>query len=185
MTTIFFLVGFLAGLGGAPESAGTLAPHLPFFDWGACPFECCTYREWTANAPIQILKSRRHNAPVAFELKQGEEVRGITGVVVTTRAGEARVFRSIEIGKKRLKVSPGEIVYILHYEGEGYWKFWLRGQIDSDQIPDIDDSAVDAELDLRIVIPPETSWWVKVKNTSGQVGWTDETEHFDHMDACE
>lgn len=26
------------------------APKLPFFDWEACPFEGCTYREWTSSS---------------------------------------------------------------------------------------------------------------------------------------
>src|SRR5437773_1794841 len=36
-------VGFAAGLVLAGDE-----PELPYYDWGACPFECCTYREWIA-----------------------------------------------------------------------------------------------------------------------------------------
>jgi len=174
----------LALLLAAPES-GSAGPRLPFYDWGACPFECCTYREWIANAPTAVLKARRKTAPVAFQLKAGESVQGLTGVVVTTRAGTAKVFRATTLGERRIQVSPGDQLQLLHYQGEGCWKFWFRGHVDSDQIPDITDQGSDSELDLRIVTHPLTVWWVRVRNSRGQDGWTEQTDHFDHMDACE
>jgi hypothetical protein len=118
-------------------------------------------------------------------LKAGEAVQGLTGVVVTTRTGTVKVFRTTTLGEKQIKVSPGDEPLLLHYGGEGYWKFWFRGQIDSDQIPDINDQAPDGELHLRIVTQPLTVWWVKVRNSRGQEGWTEQTNHFDHMDALE
>jgi hypothetical protein len=166
-------------------SPGPADLRFPFYDWGACPFECCTYREWTANASTAVLKVRRRNAPVAFQLKNGEAVQGLTGVVVTTRAGTAKVFRATTLGEQKIKVSPGDHLLLLHYQGEGYWRFWFRGHIDSDQLPDINDQAPDSELDLRIVTHPRTVWWVKIRNRQGQEGWTEQTDHFDHMDACE
>jgi len=123
---------------------------------GACPFECCTYRQWTANAPIIVLTARRRNAPVAFRLKAGETVQGLTGVVVTTRAGAAKVFRATTVGARRAKASPGDQLLLLHYQGEGYWKFWFRGRIDSDQLPDTNEHAPDSVLDVRIVNHPRT-----------------------------
>ena len=29
-------------------------PALPYYDWGACPFECCTYRAWTTNDDVTL-----------------------------------------------------------------------------------------------------------------------------------
>jgi len=166
-------------------SPGPAGLRLPFYDWGACPFECCTYRQWTANAPTAVLNARRGNAPAAFQLKAGDTVEGLTGVVVTTRAGTAKVFRATTLGERQIKVSPGDQLLLLHYQGEGYWKFWFRGHISSDQLADINDQAPDSELDLRIVTHPLTVWWVKVRNSRGKEGWTEQTDHFDHMDACE
>jgi len=142
------------------------------------------YRQWTVNRPTRILKERRQGAEVAFSLERGEKVIGVTGVVVTTRAGVAKVFRPTRLGEQQLTASPGDVIHVLNYVGEGYWKFWFRGRVDRDQLPDITDQAPDADVDLRIVVHPQTKWWVKVRNRRGQVGWTDETDHFDHMDAC-
>jgi len=30
---------------------------------------------------------------------------------------------------------------------------------------------------LRVADPPQTTWWVQIRNARGQVGWTDESEH--------
>ena len=175
------VLGFLV----AGSEFADVEPRLPYLDWGACPSECCEYGTWTANSRTRILKYRRNGSSVAFELEPGESVQGLTGVVVTTRTGEVKVFRATEVGRRRHKVSAGETFPLLRYQGEGYWKFWLQGQPDSDQLPDINDTASDSELDLRVVSWPETIWWVKVKNRRGQVGWTSETLHFDHVDTCE
>jgi hypothetical protein len=31
----------------------------------------------------------------------------------------------------------------------------------------------------------QVRWWVKIKSANGWVGWTDETDNFRHIDACE
>src|SRR6476646_7599510 len=62
-------------------------PPLPFEDEGACPFEGCTYRAWTTNMPVRVLKERREDSPVAFELPKGARVTALTGVVVTVVPG--------------------------------------------------------------------------------------------------
>ena len=100
-------------------------PPLPYSHWGACPFECCTYQEWTANAPLKTYKARNPKAAVAFEVKKGDRVLGVTGVVVTTKYGVSKVLKPIEAGfrendaKPQLSLRPGELLYTLHYLGEG------------------------------------------------------------------
>jgi hypothetical protein len=37
---------------------------------------------------------------------------------------------------------------------------------------------------LRVADPPQTTWWVQIRNARGQVDWTDESEHFSGADAC-
>ncbi len=62
------------------EHAG---PPLPYLDWGACPFECCTYREWRTVKAVTVLQERRRKSSVSFLLKPGDRVVALTGVVVT------------------------------------------------------------------------------------------------------
>ena len=168
-------------------------PPLPYADWGACPFECCTYREWTANAPLKAYGTRITKAAVVFEVKRGESVRGVTGVVITSQYGVSKVLKPIQLGyreksdKPELSLQPGELLYTLHYLGEGMDLFWYKGKVYSDQIggsePDPDPPASD--LNIQTVSVAKYVWWVKIKNAKGQIGWSKETKKFDHMDACE
>ncbi len=170
--------------GGQTHGERSSHPPIPYEDHGACPFECCAYRSWIANASTLILKDRKKGSPVAFQVDEYEQVQGVTGVVVTLKLGRAEVFKQTELGAKKLKVKPGDVIYILNYIGIGQWKFWFKGKVDSDEIADVNDSASDSELDMRIRIRPEVAWWVKIKNSRGQVGWSDQADHFDNMNAC-
>jgi len=184
----------VAGLmtGGTLVLAGQGAVQLPYEDPGACPFGCCTYRDWTVKADTDILTSRGDDAPRAFRVLRGTTVRGVTGVVVTTRVGRAVVKRETTIGRRHQTVEPGDEVALLHYLGEGYWKYWLRGQIDQEFIPDPDNCRRSGDrsptMSGRCAVQqeelPETIWWVLIRNQDGQEGWTREVDHFGNIDAC-
>jgi hypothetical protein len=176
----------MAASNGGGQTHGTRSspPPIPYEDHGACPFECCAYRSWTANSLTPILTDRRKGSPVAFQVHEREQVQGVTGVVVTLKAGRAEVFKQTELGAKKLKVKPGDVIYILNYIGIGQWKFWFKGKVDSDFIADVNDSESDSELDMRIRAHPDVEWWVKIRNSRGQVGWSGQPDHFDDMNAC-
>src|ERR1051325_9997364 len=120
----------------------TDAQRLPprnYEDRGACPFECCTYREWSVEADTILYKSRAKNSPAVFRVKKGERVRGLTGVVVTLEPGRAVVKKAMTLGgtndRPKVRVRAGDVLYLLHYEGEGFYKFWFRGKIYEDAMP--------------------------------------------------
>src|SRR5262245_5295363 len=73
-------------------------PRLPYHDWGASPFECCTYREWVAKVPVAVFKDRNEKSAVAFHSKKNERVHAITGVVVTRKVDVTEIIKPIEIG---------------------------------------------------------------------------------------
>ncbi len=175
---------FALAMAQGPSSNAVVGPRVPYYDWNACPFECCTYRKWKASKDVPILKERRRDAAVAYRLVAGEAVQAITGVGVTTRVGHARVFKATHLGEAKIPVGPGDVISVVRYAGEGYWKFWFKGRFDVEQIPDIDDSARDTELDLRMLSHPEVTWWVKIRNRYGKLGWTTETDGFEGADAC-
>ena len=165
------------------------APPRHYEDFGACPFECCTYRQWTVNADTIFYKDRSTNSPVSFRAKKGEHVTGMTGVVITLQPGKALVKKATTLGteKHQVQVKPGDVLYVLHYMGEGYYKFWFNGRIYQDQIPSISDRLSPEEKTRQLIQPlnePQTVWWVKVKNKRGQIGWSKQDRHFDGMDAC-
>ena len=152
-------------------------PLIPYEDPGACPFECCKYQRWTATAQTAIRQDRQNNSPVAFTLRAGEKFTALTGIVITTKPGQARVLKPISIGGLRAK--PGEIVYTLTYQGEGFYKVWYKGKT-----ADLDVLGGDGGDSLKEVSPPQSIWWVKVKNSKGQIGWTSQTKNFKSGYGC-
>lgn len=170
----------IASMAGEPPEG----PPLPFHDWGGCPFECCTYRDWIATAPVTVFK-KRDEKEIAFRLRKNERVLAITGDVVTHEAGVTEIIKPLEIGYPRngkervLSLKPGEKVYALHYAGEGNDVFWYKGKtyIDEVVIPGDDWS-------VKIHSRPRYVWWAKIKNKAGKTGWTRRTDLFGNQDAC-
>ena len=168
-------------------------PHPPtqYHDYGACPFECCTYRRWSVVANTVLYKQRSESSGVAFQVRKGEHVIGLTGVVITMKVGKAIVkkARTIGINKLKTRVNPGDVLYLLHYEGEGIYKIWFRGRIYEDEMPTAPGLITKIPIEQReefihVVSEPDYVWWVKVKNSHGQIGWSKEDKNFGDMDAC-
>lgn len=171
---------------GRCSLSGQSAPQLPYENPGACPFECCTYRTWAVKTDTDLFVERRDNAPVATRVRRGQRVQGLTGVVVTTRLGRAAARKQATIGDQQ--VEPGEPIYILHYLGEGFWKYWFRGKVGEAFIPEQQNCLgrlrSRSECDIQILVKPETIWWTKVRARNGREGWTRQLEHFGNIDAC-
>jgi len=178
------------GMAQAAEGPGRPSlPKVPYEDHGACPFECCTYRTWTVNAETPVRTDRRDNAPVAFRVRAGEQVDGLTGVVVTTKLGRATIREPIVVDSDKLELRPGEVVYVVNYIGEGVWKIWTRGRLYHLEIAGKEETCgrpapEPGPCAAQIVEEPKTVWWAKVRNRTGQEGWTRQLHHFDNIDAC-
>ncbi len=182
------VAALVAAIAGSPAAAAPPAPSVPYLDWGACPFECCTYGSWTAVHATVVLTERRVGAPIAFRVRPGESVKTTTGVVVTKRPGRIEVLSDLTLGQglESVALRRGDVVYVLHYLGEGYDLLWFKGKTFSDQIHTetlgvIEYNGVEA---LRLLAQPQVEWWVKVTSKSGRVGWSKHPEHFSGSDAC-
>ncbi|MBV7536630.1 hypothetical protein KW842_12720 [Duganella sp. sic0402] len=122
------LMGLLAGvLLAIPAFAKPQdAPPQNYENWGVCPFECCTYRQWTAEGDIPVHQRRSEDSPVLFHVSQGEALDGVDGVVVTERPGVITVDRAVRDGYLRgqeqpqLSLQPGDVLYMLTPLGEGW-----------------------------------------------------------------
>lgn len=187
------LVGLHAGsaprVHGQSQSPLVSGPPVPFEDRGACPFEGCVYREWTARAALDVRTERRTDAPVVFTLGAKENVTALTGVVITVKAGRVQ-FReptTLSTLSGPVRIEPGETLYLLTYQGEGFTKAWLRGKLYTDvDTVDFNNGVCDVQPSRcagRIVEKSQTEWWVQVRNRLGRTGWTDQPERFDGKDA--
>lgn len=71
---------------------------------GACPFECCTYREWSVKADTTLVAHPDRRAPAVGKACKGSRVQGLTGIVITTKPGEIEVIVRIANDVDSLKV---------------------------------------------------------------------------------
>jgi hypothetical protein len=167
-------------------------PKMPYLDWNACPFECCTYQNWIATDTVNIHRSRSEASPTAYRIAPRETVRGLTGVVVTTRLGIAKILKPTTFGDSpdsdapELALQPGDTLYLLHDLGEGEELFWYQGHVYSGEIDIrmVGANPTSSSETLSVLSAPETEWWVKVRNKAGRIGWTNQTDSFQNMDAC-
>ena len=170
---------------GRTKQAG---PAIPFDAEGACPFQCCTYREWTVAWDTDVHAERRDDSPVAFHATIRDTVTALTGVVTTTKVGRATASRRVTIGSKRISVAAGEPIYLLRSVGSE-WTVWVNGVTDVQYIPGgqgycTGDKQSSDECALTVVEQPETVWWAKIRDALGREGWTREIDHFGNIDAC-
>jgi beta propeller repeat protein len=158
-------------------------PPTPYEDYGACPFECCQYGKWTSKKEVVIRSSRSSNAPSAFTVHKGDKVSALTGIVVTHKLGGASVKEPCKIGK--LQAKAGDFLWVLRPTGEGYYEVWYKGEVASVWPDDPSTEQDGGEHRETIMIKePEYVWWVQIKNSLGQVGWTNQPYDFDGNDAC-
>lgn len=164
---------------------------LPYVAEGACPFECCTYREWRATAEMTVRREPSDTAQAAFTLAAGEAFRGLDGRVVVTEPGVVAVRRRIEPEVPgQPAFTPGDTLYPLDHLGEGWFRVWYRGRTVEtssfswaplDAPPATRDSA--AAVVLR---DPTSEWWARVRNGEGRTGWLrmDGAPFIEGVDAC-
>lgn len=155
-------------------SQATEPPALPFFDWGACPYETCGYREWTARRSVTVYDTWEQGRRRVAQLAAGDKATGITGFVVTLEPGRIRMDR--DSPKENLR--QGDTVFTYAYRGEGFSAVWFKGKYYS-------------EFDISFTKWPDgtgcggehcaatytdlgkKSWWAEVKLSSGLTGWVD------------
>ena len=158
----------------AGESKLASAPVLPFYDWGACPYETCRYHQWTAQRPATVYDTWKQERQPIAQLVVGDKATGITGVVITFAPGLIRMDRDLPDQNLR----RGDTVLTYAYRGEGYSAVWFKGayhsafDISFTKWPDGSGcggthcAATYADLGRK-------SWWAQVKLESGRRGWVE------------
>jgi hypothetical protein len=158
----------------APPPVASEPPGMPYEDFGACPFEGCTYREWTAREAVPVLADHRDGAAVAFTVAPGERVIALSGLVRVTRPGRITFTApaAIETSAGPIEMRAGETIYLLTPTGEGHHVGSIRGRI----IRDVDGGSG------PLVEPVQYEWWAQVQNAAGRVGWVRMMRQFDGTD---
>jgi len=161
-------------------------PVLPFEHWEACPFECCKYGSWRAQADVPAFVSRT-SSRVAFTIRKGERVQAVTGVVTTRKTGLVVLSRAYTFSTgdgKEITVPAGGRVLTLHPGGEGVGYFWYRGATFDGELYADTVSPSTPEYPREVLSLPKYEWWVKVRNAAGRVAWVRDPTDFKGQDAC-
>src|SRR5215467_7948143 len=132
MLRIAALLALLATLWFAQQSVAPLhqeqahmgEPDLPVVVDHACPFEGCTFREWSVEKDTTVYSSWQENRTQVGTLKTGEKVQGITGVYITRQPDRFLVTQPIP----PLSLKVGDVVLQYGEWGEGAADLWADGQ---------------------------------------------------------
>jgi hypothetical protein len=156
----------------APAATPMSTPPNPFIDKGACPFECCTYRDWTTLKPVALL-DKPDGKTTGVSIPAKTVVHGVTGQVwsIPLAVPATHAFEDSPIKK-------GDTFYTLHSAGEGFWVVWFKGKTYS---IDMTEPADNAYLEKA---SKGAKWWVQVKTRDGKTGWVLDASQFDNQDAC-
>src|SRR5690606_5918950 len=93
---------------------------------GACPFECCLYREWTAEDEIPVLTAVR-GAP-QFTIPAGQRFQADSGTVHVTDVMVVAVEDSVG-DPPYWSFARGDTLVVLDYVGEGRYNVWQGGRV--------------------------------------------------------
>jgi hypothetical protein len=165
-------------------------PPNPFRHAGACPFECCTYREWKTLSSIQLHESI-DSPKIIAEVPAGVSVTGMTGEVWV----EPEPYAVLQDNGA---LKAGDVVFFLANIGEGYVNYWYQGKLNPDlglengllyySYEDCvsNQAKTRAACSIRKLRPGRTfthKWWVKIRY-EGKEGWVLNTGQFGNVDAC-
>jgi hypothetical protein len=170
-----FLPLALIALAQTPPKFKTMpAPALPFIDRNACPFEGCTYREWTALRSIPAFDTWKEGRRSVATIAKGVQVTGLTGLVITVKPGVIHMERDLEgEGLRR-----GDTILTYALRGEGFSAVWFKGRY----YPDFDISfakwpdgqgCASLHCAAYFVDTGQQDWWAQVKLPSGLTVWVE------------
>lgn len=179
----------LAALSMAAASAFPVRAQIqpPYVDEGACPFECCTYGNWVARESTILYARPDTQALQVGMLEAGDTVLAETGHTASTPA--PFVLRAA-IRQQNREFAAGDTLWVLSYQGEGYFKVRYEDQVIADFELGFSpyggsrgtrcENCTIGQLEREL----ESVWWARIRLADGTFGWTNRPFDFDGNDAC-
>ena len=168
---------------------GTLGerPSAPLRVEGACPFECCTYGDWTTTDETTFYEEP-DPASAQWSVPAGTRVEAMSGFVVLTEIGVALAGDSVRLyaedGGERL-AAAGDTLFLLDNVGEGFRRVWHRGSVlQTDAVSGFVPEGTGPAAE--ILTEPRQEWWARARAPDGRMGWLwmDRTPRMEGADAC-
>lgn len=147
-------------------------PTLPFYQWGACPYEKCAYVEWTLHQPASVYNTWKEDRQPIAQLAVGEKAIGIMGVVITRKPGLIRMDRDLPDRDLRRE----DTILTYGVPSEGFSAVWFKGKYHSEydisfaKLPD-GTGCGGVHCAATVVDLGAKSWWARVRLNSGRTGW--------------
>ena len=166
-----------------------------FMRWGACPFECCVYRDWVADSQVVVRAQPDSAAAVVATIPAGGRFEADTGFVRVTSAQLVIVTDTVEAyrvtgrpdGGSPDSLAPGDTVLVLDYQGEGHYLLtdgtatYSAGQF----WPGADDWQPYGGAKGTTLGRHAAQWWAHVTTSDGTEGWIDAyASDLGNVDAC-
>jgi hypothetical protein len=165
------------------DSLGTSPPALPVIDYGACPFEGCSFGEWTVVKDTVLYSSWAPDRAKIGKLSKGQKVTGLTGVHITNKPDTIQVVADIP----QLSLKRGDTIFRYMYRGEGYADIWAKGkwmkETDCTFISEKEIGGCLRDCSAKVIEEGDKEWWVQVRTKADQVGWAKVEDNFEGMDA--
>ena len=186
MTKITLIICFIFVLGvGLAISAADNNPST-YIDDGACPFECCTYREWIVENTTNLNIEPDIESKVIGTVGSGSKVEALTGMVIIDSPGKVEVVRDHGPYKK------GDIIWVYTYIGEGFFKVWFNDEMYQEDVHFIKHGenggfarcVENGTCWGRVISKPKATWWIKIKYKEGLEGWSNQPQNFGNKDSC-
>jgi len=176
MRTVVLMIcaGILSAAFCQDRSREMAIPTLPFYDWGACPYEGCGYKQWTVHRAATVYDTwKAERRPIA-QLAVGDRATGIRGAVVTLQPGLIRMDRDLP----EQNLHRGDTLLTYADLGEGYSAVWFKGKYHSQfditfaKLPN-GTGCGGAHCAATYVDLGKKHWWAEVKLASGLTGWVE------------
>ena len=110
-----------------PEN--TPRPGWPYIERNVCEGEGCSLQEECTLATVRFYRSEGDSSQIAFELPAGDTVTALEGHMHHRRVGAVLMLRdaAIRVADQDIKLSKGDTVPLLSYDGEGWYHIWAGG----------------------------------------------------------
>jgi hypothetical protein len=137
---------------------------------GACPFEGCTYGEWSSKYKIKIFKEPKWESDIVGNIPAEKQFNAINGKIEVIPGIAYKKTELPSIGYTESEISKIEYnqpIYILHYVGEGFYKINQNNEFGYLQLPSSEKIFNEYKSDydwIRIEkYPTEFKWWVEIE----------------------
>jgi hypothetical protein len=167
MKRTLVLTALLLSACGRTRQAG---PAIPFDEDGACPFQCCTYREWSVDWDTDLHTDQTRRC--ARGVSRGAQRYGhrTDRRRYDDEGGRATAKRPVTVGTNTFAVGGGEPIYLLRSTGRR--RLEDLGQRHHGQAVHPEpgllhgDKQSSDECALTVVEQPEIVWWAKVRDAA-------------------